>query len=320
MERKDRPDEYANDERNLREVRSDHDVVLGYEPCDFFCRFYASQTFFCLFHWILKRHMEQGECPLSAYWTVPKSILEDISVLVLTEDGEVSGAVLFDSATHEAVDYVNNEHGEKDSVNIKVQDDQVLSFHTHPVTAYRQAHCVYGHPSSDDLSEYINLAVNRGLVNHAVFSVEGVYLVQVSRRFVRFARNECDEGRVKKMQRNVYDEFHPYHGKRTFSHVSKHGYEPGDFIRAVNDYEFTDERGHPGKMFRCSFYPSDVYYDLSTRDTYDMIRSNGFRNISFSSNPEDLVFRFVDLKGSRRRNSIVSSVIDHCSPCEREPW
>ena len=87
---------------------------------------------------------------------------------------EISGVINFDAK--DKVFSVNKNKGSSDSV---VTHNNVINYHTHPSSAYINANTVWGWPSGEDIRETIKFALN-GNKAHLVFTVEGLYTIQVS--------------------------------------------------------------------------------------------------------------------------------------------
>jgi hypothetical protein len=71
---------------------------------------------------------------------------------------------------------VNLKSGDSNSV---YTPNNVINFHTHPISAYREADCVWGWPSGEDIRESIKFGL-AGNKAHLVFTNEGLYTIQVS--------------------------------------------------------------------------------------------------------------------------------------------
>ena len=92
----------------------------------------------------------------------------------LNRKNEVSGILKFnDSGKHKVID---KNIGDAESV---ATPNHVINFHTHPINAYREADTVWGWPSGEDIRETLKFALS-GNKGHMVFSVEGLYTIQVS--------------------------------------------------------------------------------------------------------------------------------------------
>ena len=87
---------------------------------------------------------------------------------------EISGVIQFNSKNE--VIGVSTNKGDADSV---YTPNNVINFHTHPISAYKQGETVWGWPSGEDIRETIKFAL-AGNKAHLVFTVEGLYTIQIS--------------------------------------------------------------------------------------------------------------------------------------------
>jgi hypothetical protein len=92
----------------------------------------------------------------------------------LTKSVEVAGVIHCDN--NDQVTHISKEDGSSDSV---YTPNDVINFHTHPISAYNEGACVWGWPSGEDIRESIKFAL-AGNKAHLVFTVEGLYTIQVS--------------------------------------------------------------------------------------------------------------------------------------------
>ena len=84
---------------------------------------------------------------------------------------------------------IDKNNGESDAV---LTPNHLLNYHTHPISAYRNANTVWGWPSGEDIRETIKFALS-GNKAHLVFTVEGIYTIQV---------NACKIGKIKNKLNN----------------------------------------------------------------------------------------------------------------------
>jgi len=92
----------------------------------------------------------------------------------LYDKKENAGQFHLDSATKSSHSSVTTMAGEKDSVSAP---DAIISWHSHPLSCYRQEKTVYGWPSGEDMRETIIYGM-RGSCCHVIPSVEGTYVTQ----------------------------------------------------------------------------------------------------------------------------------------------
>ena len=89
-------------------------------------------------------------------------------------DVENAGIIYFDE--HDKYSKISKTKGNADSV---MTPNNVINFHTHPISAYNQGQTVWGWPSGEDIRESIKFAL-AGNKAHLVFTVEGLYTIQIS--------------------------------------------------------------------------------------------------------------------------------------------
>jgi len=92
----------------------------------------------------------------------------------LKQKYEISG-VINCNETNKVIGFSKNK-GDKDSV---YTPNHVINFHTHPISAYNEGNTVWGWPSGEDIRETIKFAL-AGNKAHIVFTVEGLYVIQVN--------------------------------------------------------------------------------------------------------------------------------------------
>jgi hypothetical protein len=92
----------------------------------------------------------------------------------LYNKNEVSGVFYVDNNDN-VIDADTNE-GDHGSV---YTPNTVINYHTHPINAYREGKTACGWPSGEDFRETLKFALN-GNKAHLVFTVEGLYTIQVS--------------------------------------------------------------------------------------------------------------------------------------------
>jgi hypothetical protein len=104
---------------------------------------------------------------------IPKDIINK-NFLELGKKVEVAGVINCDD--RDQVTHVDKQDGESHAV---MTPNNVINFHTHPLNAYKEADCVWGWPSGEDIRESIKFSL-AGNKAHLVFTCEGLYTIQVS--------------------------------------------------------------------------------------------------------------------------------------------
>jgi hypothetical protein len=106
----------------------------------------------------------------------------------LSQKYEVAGTIYCDESNNPV--HIDINKGEAESV---YTPNNVINFHTHPISAYKGGDTVWGWPSGEDIRETIKFGLS-GNKAHLVFTVEGLYTIQV---------NPC---KLKKMKEKLNDE------------------------------------------------------------------------------------------------------------------
>ena len=117
---------------------------------------------------------------------VPMGIIKSIYP-ELKKNIEVSGVI--NCNENDEIISIDKNQGTADSV---YTPNNVINFHTHPVSAYKNAETVWGWPSGEDIRETIKFALN-GNKAHLVFTVEGVYSIQVSPCKLKIMKKDLDD-------------------------------------------------------------------------------------------------------------------------------
>jgi hypothetical protein len=129
---------------------------------------------------------EQNSCKLKL--DIPLQLVNDINK-ELVKDHEISG-IIYCNDKNEVIG-INKTKGNSDSV---YTPNDVINFHTHPISAYNNGNTVWGWPSGEDIRETIKFALS-GNKAHLVFSVEGLFTIQVSPCKIKKLKQLTDEER-----------------------------------------------------------------------------------------------------------------------------
>ena len=113
-----------------------------------------------------------NECKLKLY--IPLKIINEIIYPKLYEKNEVAGVFHIDQ--NDIIHDVDINEGDEGSV---YTPNNIINYHTHPINAYRNAKTAFGSPSGEDYRETLKFAL-AGNKAHLVFTVEGLYIIQVS--------------------------------------------------------------------------------------------------------------------------------------------
>jgi len=127
---------------------------------------------------------EQNQCKLKL--DLPLELVNNINGM-LVENHEMSG-VIYCNDSNKVVG-MKTEKGNSDSV---YTPNNVINFHTHPISAYNSGDTVWGWPSGEDIRESIKFSL-AGNKAHLVFSNEGLYTIQISPCKIRKMKELLDD-------------------------------------------------------------------------------------------------------------------------------
>jgi len=178
----------------------------------------------------------ENTCKLKLH--LPKKIINEIYKDLLL-DVEVAGVINCDEKDN--ITSVDKNKGNSDSV---FTPNNVINFHTHPISAYNAGKTVWGWPSGEDIRESIKFSL-AGNKAHLVFTVEGLYTIQVS---------PCKLKKMKKMLNSaergiliflIEEYFKTTHGFRGVSEVNmlnkkKINITPYSFIDFTNNFDLVN--------------------------------------------------------------------------------
>lgn len=246
-------------------------------------------------------------------WRIDKKHLDEITPLLFTES-EQAGTIMFDDVQPVSSRVIVNSHGKKTEVSIKIDRTHMISFHTHPCEAYKNSYCIYGHPSGDDLREFVRLST-KGIMNHAVFTLEGIYIVQVHPKFTRFYKSLSPYFK-KDINNVIYDYFRNFHHKRTINNVIKTKYTPREFVQACNTFHINNTLSKTqythDKIFSCVWFYTNNFLDFEHRphDRWKFIEEKTLP-VHYNDNI-NVEFQFLYLDPEERT---LSNVLDTLTDC-----
>ena len=104
---------------------------------------------------------------------IPINLVDNV-LKELARTYEISGVIHCNS--DDKILTLSKNKGNEESVSTP---NHVINFHTHPISAYKNGKTVWGWPSGEDIRESIKFGLS-GNKAHIVFSVEGLYIIQVN--------------------------------------------------------------------------------------------------------------------------------------------
>ena len=151
----------------------------------------------------------------------------------LTQKYEISGVINCNS-THKVIGFSKNK-GDKDSV---YTPNHVINFHTHPISAYNEGNTVWGWPSGEDIRETIKFAL-AGNKAHIVFTVEGLYVIQVNSCKLKKLKNILDSVERGILIFIIEEYFKCTHNFRCIDELAKlkNKITPESYIHYINNFD-----------------------------------------------------------------------------------
>jgi hypothetical protein len=179
---------------------------------------------------------QPNQCKLK--FNIPLSMVNNINTL-LQNGHETSGVIKCDNNNN--VVGMKTEKGSADSVHTS---NNVINFHTHPISAYNQGDTVWGWPSGEDIRETIKFSL-AGNKAHLVFSVEGLYTIQVSPCKIRKMKELLDD-QERGILIFIIEEFfkttHNFRGVQEVNELAKKNIfiNPYSYVDFVNTFDLVN--------------------------------------------------------------------------------
>ena len=170
---------------------------------------------------------EPNSCKLKL--NIPLELVNEVNK-DLDKDHENSGVIYCDGNNN--VIGINKTKGDSDSV---YTPNNVINFHTHPISAYNNGETVWGWPSGEDIRETIKFAL-AGNKAHLVFSNEGLYTIQVSPCKIKKIKELLNDRERGVLIFLIEEYFKTTHNFRGVSEVNKF-YQNG---KLINPYTYVD--------------------------------------------------------------------------------
>ena len=254
----------------------------------------------------------------------------------LLEKIEISGVINFDAVGK--VSSVNKNKGNSDSV---VTHNNVINYHTHPISAYINANTVWGWPSGEDMRETIKFVLS-GNKAHLVFTVEGLYTIQVRPCKIKKIKEMLDDTERGVLIFLIEEYFKSSHNFRGVEEVNKLASKniiitPYSYIDFVNSFDLINllskkstvnkkpnnavvtDVGHTG-----IHATTNMGKYAKSNETFSKIPNVGFPEIEgnyiTNSSIKDYItteelhdLRSIDINGKEKYKNVknVKGVIDH---------
>ena len=223
----------------------------------------------------------------------------------LNEPYEMSGVINFDNS--DRVINFNKNKGSADSV---YTPNNVINYHTHPISAYNNAETVWGWPSGEDVRETIKFAL-AGNKAHLVFTVEGLYTIQVSPckiKKIKKLLTPSERGVLIFLIEEYFKTTHNFRGKNEVNGLLKNKtlinpYSYVDFINTFDLSNLINKNSIYHKSLKKSKLSKNGHTGIHFRDTYSQVNP---KNTSFSRIPN---IGFPEMEDNKIVNSTLNNYI-----------
>jgi hypothetical protein len=189
----------------------------------------------------------------------------------ITKNYEVSGVLKYNKDN--TFQKTTIQKGEETSV---YTPNHVINFHTHPTSAYINNETVWGWPSGEDMRESIKfgLAGNKG---HLVFSVEGVYTIQLNPCKIKAIRENLSDDERGILIFMLEEYFKTTHNFRCVEEVNK----LSQTRQFINPYTYIDFVNNFELKRLMSLKDTDLSKkQLKQGDNFSKLPSTGFPEVS----------------------------------------
>jgi hypothetical protein len=216
--------------------------------------------------------MEPG-CKLKLH--IPLNVINKI-YKDLDESFEVSGVINFDN--NNQVLGFNRNKGNSYSV---YTPNNVINYHTHPISAYNNGRTVWGWPSGEDIRETIKFVL-AGNKAHLVFTVEGLYTIQVSPCKIKKIKELLDPEERGVLIFLIEEYFKTTHNFRGTNEVNRlksnktliNPYSYTDFVNTFDLSNLLNTKTIYHKKSKNSDLSKNGHTGIHFRDTYSQVKSD----------------------------------------------
>jgi len=245
---------------------------------------------------------QPNECKLKL--NIPLSMINDINT-ELVKNHEISG-IIYCNNNNEVIG-VNKTKGNADSV---YTPNHTINFHTHPISAYNEGRTVWGWPSGEDIRETIKFAL-AGNKAHLVFSVEGLYTIQISPCKIKKMKELLDDKERGILIFIIEEYFKTTHNFRGTIEVNKLAKQdilinPYSYVDFVNTFDLINLIN--SKTITHTTTPVEHTKNIGHTGIHaeENINKYSFGNSTFSRIPN---VGFPDINGNKIENKNISSYI-----------
>jgi hypothetical protein len=248
---------------------------------------------------------QPNECKMKL--NIPLSLVNDINQ-ELKKDHEISGVIYCDNNNN--VVGVNKTKGESDSV---YTPNNVINFHSHPASAYNNGETVWGWPSGEDMRESMKFAL-AGNKAHLVFSVEGLYTIQISpckiKKMKQFL-NDTERGILIFVIEEFFKSTHNFRGITEVNNLSKKDVviNPYSYVDFANTFDLVNLLNAKNIVHKQT--PTESTQNIGHTGIHGEKNINhySFGNSTFSRIPN---IGFPEINGNKIHNRDIKEYIKSC--------
>ena len=158
---------------------------------------------------------------------IPKNKIQEINK-ELFKNYEISGII------------VCNDNNEVTGIQTP---NNVINFHTHPLSAYKQGDTIWGWPSGEDIRETVKFGL-AGNKAHMVFTMEGVYTIQISpcklKKIISLLNNN-QRGILIFLLEEYFKTTHNFRGNEEVKNLNNKGINitPWSYVDFINNFDLS---------------------------------------------------------------------------------
>ena len=227
----------------------------------------------------------ENTCKLKLHIPLPEMINSVFSQL--GKKIEVAGTIYCDESNNPV--HIDILEGESTSV---YTPNNVINFHTHPVSAYNGGETVWGWPSGEDIRETIKFGL-AGNKAHLVFTVEGLYTIQVNPcklKKIKEVLNSEERGLLIFMIEEYFKTTHNFRGVDEVNGLAKKNIfiTPYSFIDFANSFNLNNLLCATSKIHKntnCSDISKIGHTGIHSEENNNIMKYSGLGNEVFNKIP-----------------------------------
>jgi len=218
---------------------------------------------------------------------IPLEKIIDTVFLQLDKKYEVAGTIYCDNSNNPV--HVDINKGDAESV---YTPNNVINFHTHPISAYNNGGTVWGWPSGEDMRETIKFGL-AGNKAHLVFTVEGLYTIQVNPcklKKMKETLNSEERGILIFMIEEYFKTTHNFRGVEEVNGLAKNNIfiTPYSFIDFANSFNLNNlicNTTQIHKKTECMDISKVGHTGIHSEENNNIMKYAGLKNELFNKIP-----------------------------------